>query len=112
MTRLSLHKDGRNQRFFERGFREPGALLMMAMVLALVHFMLACSGKSTDGANGNASPLAIVPAAPVSVAQASLKTVPVEVRVIGNVEAYSTVTVRAQIDGLLERVYFTEGQDV
>ena len=91
---------------------EPGALILVAMVLALVSLMLGCSGKTTNGGSGNASPLAIAPAAPVSVAQVSLRTVPMEVRVIGNVEAYSTVTVRAQIDGQLERVYFTEGQDV
>src|SRR5689334_4574267 len=103
MTRVSLHKDRRNELFVQRGFGEPGALIVAAMVLALVSLMPACSGKTTNGGSGNASPLAVAPAAPVSVAQVSLRSVPMEVRIIGNVEAYSTVTVRAQIDGQLER---------
>jgi RND family efflux transporter, MFP subunit len=37
---------------------------------------------------------------------------PVEVRVIGNVEAYATITVKAQIGGELQKVYFREGDAV
>ncbi len=40
------------------------------------------------------------------------KTVPVQVRAIGNVEAYSTVSVKSQIGGILTGVHFREGQDV
>jgi multidrug efflux system membrane fusion protein len=40
------------------------------------------------------------------------KTVPVQLRAIGNVEAYSTVTVKSKVGGELVRVHFTEGQDV
>ncbi len=49
---------------------------------------------------------------PVLVATASEKSVPVEVQVIGNVEAYSTITVRAQVGGELTNVYFREGDFV
>jgi multidrug efflux system membrane fusion protein len=49
---------------------------------------------------------------PVTVAKALAKTVPVQVEVIGNVEAYSNVSVRTQIAGEIERAYFTQGQDV
>ncbi|MGH9603255.1 MAG: efflux RND transporter periplasmic adaptor subunit [Terriglobales bacterium] len=52
------------------------------------------------------------PAAPVSVAKVEQKSVPLELRVIGAVEAYSTVDVKAQVDGQLTEVHFTEGQDV
>lgn len=51
-------------------------------------------------------------AAPVTVVTAVQQTVPVEVRAIGNVEAYSTVTVKSQVDGEIEQVRFTEGQEV
>jgi membrane fusion protein, multidrug efflux system len=86
---------------------------LAGLILATAALMPACSGNGANGANGgNAAAPPFIPAAPVSVARATLKTVPMEVRVIGNGEAYSTVTVRAQIDGRLERVYFTEGQDV
>jgi multidrug efflux system membrane fusion protein len=49
---------------------------------------------------------------PVTVAKALAKTIPVQVEVIGNVEAYSNVSVRTQIAGEIERAYFTQGQDV
>jgi multidrug efflux system membrane fusion protein len=40
------------------------------------------------------------------------KDVPVEVQAIGTVEAYSTVSVKAQISGPLQRVHFREGDYV
>jgi len=52
------------------------------------------------------------PAAPVAVATVEQKAVPLELRGIGTVEAYSTVDVKAQVDGELTGVHFTEGQDV
>src|SRR5437588_11182509 len=50
--------------------------------------------------------------APVFVSKAVLKSVPIEIQAIGNVEAYSTVSVKAQIGGQLTVVDFTEGADV
>src|ERR1019366_7142925 len=49
---------------------------------------------------------------PVTVAKASTRDVPVEVQVIGNVEAYSTITVKALVGGQLTNVYFKEGDFV
>jgi multidrug efflux system membrane fusion protein len=49
---------------------------------------------------------------PVTVAKATMKSVPVQVEAIGNVEAYSNVSVRTQMAGEIERAYFTQGQDV
>jgi len=51
-------------------------------------------------------------AIPVTVAAVVQKTVPVQIRAIGNVEAYSIVGVKSQIGGVLMRVHFREGQDV
>ncbi|HXX23194.1 MAG TPA: biotin/lipoyl-binding protein, partial [Terriglobia bacterium] len=50
--------------------------------------------------------------APVTTARAALASVPVQVHAIGNVEAYSTVSVKAQVAARIEKAYFTEGQDV
>lgn len=52
------------------------------------------------------------PAVPVLIGKVGQKTVSVEERVIGNGEAYSTVQIKSQVDGRVERVYFAEGQDV
>src|ERR1043166_3059467 len=49
---------------------------------------------------------------PVTVAVVSQKNVPVEVQVIGNVEAYSTISMKAQVTGQLTNVYFHEGDFV
>jgi multidrug efflux system membrane fusion protein len=40
------------------------------------------------------------------------KTVPLEIQGVGNVEAFSTVTVKAQVGGELTQVNFQEGSDV
>ncbi|GAB4411604.1 MAG: efflux RND transporter periplasmic adaptor subunit [Thermodesulfovibrionales bacterium] len=51
-------------------------------------------------------------AVPVTAASVTQKTVPVQVRAIGNVDAYSSVGVKAQVGGELIQVHFKEGQDV
>src|SRR5262249_30040988 len=40
------------------------------------------------------------------------KVAPLEIQAVGNVEAYSTITVRSQVPGVLTRVEFQEGADV
>lgn len=52
------------------------------------------------------------PAVPVSVAAAVQKDIPVQIEAIGNVEAYSTVSLKSRVDGQLSAVYFQEGRDV
>src|SRR5690242_1059257 len=52
------------------------------------------------------------PPVPVSVATATRESVPVEIRVIGAVEASETVQVKSQIAGELMNVRFVEGGDV
>ncbi|MGA2467909.1 MAG: efflux RND transporter periplasmic adaptor subunit [Thermodesulfobacteriota bacterium] len=49
---------------------------------------------------------------PVTVSTAIQKMVPVQLLVIGNVQAYSTVAVKSLVGGELVGVHFTEGQDV
>jgi len=46
---------------------------------------------------------------PVTVTRVVQKDVPIGLQVVGNVEAYLTVTVKAQVGGELTRVYFREG---
>ena len=51
-------------------------------------------------------------AVPVVVATVAQKTVPLQLRGIGNVEAFSSVAIKSQISGQLTAVHFREGQDV
>jgi len=64
------------------------------------------------GCSGNAA--APPPPPPVSVTSATVvqKTMPLQVRAIGSVEAYSNVSVKTQITGELTGVFFKEGDDV
>ncbi|MCG6551759.1 MAG: efflux RND transporter periplasmic adaptor subunit [Candidatus Magnetominusculus sp. LBB02] len=52
------------------------------------------------------------PVVPVLTAVVEKKTVPIEIKAVGNVEPYLTVTVLSQIDGVLQGVHFKEGEDV
>jgi len=52
------------------------------------------------------------PVVPVSVAAVTRQDVPVLARAIGTAQAFQSVTLRARVDGTLDRVLFTEGQRV
>lgn len=69
-----------------------------------------CSNPTTGQPAGKgpkgASPV------PVVTGRAVQKSVPVEIRAIGNGQAYSVVNVKAQVGGTLTRVSFKEGQFV
>ena len=55
---------------------------------------------------------AAAPAVPVSTAAVIRKTVPVRLYAIGNVEAYTSVAVKARVDGQIVSVHFKEGDEV
>src|SRR3954468_16580999 len=73
---------------------------------------LLLAGCSRDAAPDDAKKLHSTVAVPVVVAQAIASNVPVTLRNIGNVESFSTVTVRSQITGQILKVHFQEGQEV
>jgi multidrug efflux system membrane fusion protein len=52
------------------------------------------------------------PAVPVVVATVEQKDVPLQLKAIGTVEAYATVSVKSQVTGQLTAVHFREGDDV
>ena len=52
------------------------------------------------------------PGAPVKVARAEAREMPVEIAATGNVEPFSTITVKAQIGGTLVKVPFRDGDMV
>ena len=74
----------------------------------------ACSGgeavTSRPPSGGRGGPSA--PAVPVVTATVAEKAVPLEIDIIGTVEAFSTVLMRAQLTGELTSVRFKEGDDV
>ncbi len=70
-------------------------------------------GRQGGGAGGRrgggADPNAPIP---VVAGKAEEKNVPIYLDGLGTVQAYNTVTVKARVDGQLDKVAFTEGQDV
>ncbi len=85
-------------------FRCTGvALLIGAATLAA-----GCSSTSTKKAQA-ASPATGIP---VMVAAVTMKTMPLELRAVGNVEAYSTVSIKSQVSARVVSVHFKQGQDV
>jgi membrane fusion protein, multidrug efflux system len=52
------------------------------------------------------------PAVPVTVAEVATKTVPVGLHAVGNVEPYTTVALKARVDGQIVAVKFKDGDEV
>jgi multidrug efflux system membrane fusion protein len=90
------------------------ALVLRLAIIALPLGTFSCSGGA--GASAPAPPGGgrggVAGPVPVTVATVERKSVPVEIRVIGTAEAYSTVSVHSQVTGQLEAVRFKEGDDV
>ena len=86
--------------------------LSMAMLGALFafDFLTACSGESSGSTKGGDAQRKR--AMPVTASSVEIQTVPVQLRAVGNVQAYSTVSISAQISGELISVHFKEGQEV
>ena len=86
------------------------------ILTAAVTALLALNGCSTSTAGssggGKGGKKGMGGDAPVTVAVATTKDVPVEIQVIGNVEAYSTISVKAQVTGQLTLSSFNEGDYV
>lgn len=79
------------------------ALGSSLFILAGVFLLSFCSGEKRERP---------VVALPVEVATVVQKQVPVQLRTIGTVQPYSTVTVKSRVAGQIMQVSFAEGQDV
>ena len=82
--------------------------LLLALLVVVSAMLPACSGADAEAPRANPSQ----PAVPVTVGRVVEKAMPLEVNVVGAVEAFSTVSVRAQVTGELKAVNFDQGEDV
>src|SRR5688572_30925756 len=85
----------------------PIAVISLCFLLALAA-VSGCEKSEAQPQQQAAAP----PAVPVAVGAAVRKAMPLDAGVVGTVEAYSTVSVRAQITGELTDVKFQQGDDV
>jgi multidrug efflux system membrane fusion protein len=78
----------------------------------LSHFFLLTSALLPAFSCGPKEGPHLPEAVPVEVISVIQKDIPLELHAIGNIQAYSTVSVKSRVAGQLMRVYFKEGQDV
>lgn len=86
----------------------PARVVVLMALLAGAAVSSACSKNASGKSAAKGSTVAV----PVTASEVVMKTIPIQLRAIGNVQAYSTVSVKSQVEGTLANVYFTEGQDV
>lgn len=87
----------------------PLRRLFIFIYAAFLILSASCSGESGKSGDKTGRDEASVP---VRVARVEQKDVPVQLTAIGNVEAYSIVEVKPQVNGELSKVYFKEGENV
>lgn len=85
----------------------PLLILAALILLALIWFAAGSLGRMRAP-----QPAAAVPAVKVTTALVREEDVPIRLTGVGTVQPVATVTVRSRVDGQLDRVGFTEGQDV
>jgi membrane fusion protein, multidrug efflux system len=93
-------------------FMTTDKILLPLAVTALLMTVAACNNNSSKAGGPAARGRGDGGPVPVVVAKVSERDVPINVDVIGNVEAYSTITVKAQVGGELTKVSFREGDFV
>ncbi|MBI1819098.1 MAG: efflux RND transporter periplasmic adaptor subunit [Nitrospirae bacterium] len=81
-------------------------------LVPIIFLIFSNCSNSTTGQPAGKGPKGGTPPVPVVTGRAIQKSVPVEIRAIGNGQAYSVVNVKAQVGGTLTRVSFKEGQFV
>ncbi|HET7363325.1 MAG TPA: efflux RND transporter periplasmic adaptor subunit [Burkholderiales bacterium] len=85
-----------------------GAALIVVLAAAGAASYFSIDSRAKEARKAAKGP----PAVMVMVAAAAQETVPVRVQVIGNVEPYLTVAVKARVDGQIVAVNFREGEQV
>jgi multidrug efflux system membrane fusion protein len=83
-------------------------ILSVAGLVLLLLFMWHCLAAKSDKSPRQNVQQAVF----VVIAGVTQTDVPIEIKGIGNVEALSTISVRSQIEGTLQQVFFTPGQEV
>jgi multidrug efflux system membrane fusion protein len=90
--------------------RPARAALGWVLIAGILLIATGCSGDVSEGNVAHAKrPAAAIP---VTVARAVQKSMPVELQAVGTADAYSTVAVKAQVEGELTAVHLQEGQCV
>lgn len=89
--------------------------ILLWLLLCAATALVGCKGKTPEASGGKevkgVEKRAQRPV-PVTAAVAVQKNIPIEIKTIGNIESYATVAIKARVNGELQKVHFTEGQEV
>lgn len=91
--------------------RRRWLLIVAVLLITPVGGIIWWTTRATSAAS-NATASAPKPPIPASIGTAEKKDVDVYLTGLGMVQAFNTVTVKVRVDGTLQKVFFTEGQDV
>jgi multidrug efflux system membrane fusion protein len=80
----------------------PAVVLIVVVAGGVIAFMPGSKSKPSTAS----------PPVPITAGMVEVKDVPVYLTGLGTVQAFNTVTVNTRVDGQLDKVDFTEGQDV
>src|SRR5687768_8573128 len=94
-----------------QNYRVSRMRVAVILSISLIPGVLA-AGCATEAQPQQQGSSTAAPAVPVAVGTVVRKAMPLDTAVVGTVEAYSTVSVRAQITGELTQVKFQQGDDV
>jgi len=86
----------------------PALSVFSAILVICALFLAGCPNQSAPPKMKGAGKQAAV----VTTAAVRQEPVPVDIQVIGSVEPFTSIRVKAQVNGQLTKVYFKEGQDV
>ena len=100
MISSDQHRNTRN-----RGFSFLPRFSDLGIGFLLITMLVSCTAESKVEEKKRSG-------VPITAATTIQRDVPVELRAIGNVEAFSAVSIKALVSGELAKVNFTEGQDV
>ena len=90
--------------------KRVGLILISLILLGVIGFLgIRAVAKPNKPDRSNTKGQGVTP---VTVATVTEKTVPVQLQAIGNVQAYSTVSITPQVGGIITGVYFKKGQEV
>ncbi len=85
-------------------------IFVVALTLLAGSTIAGCSLGSSDQAQAKTP--ARREGVPVAAATVESRVVPIDLRAIGNVQAYSSVTIKTLVDGQVTQIAFREGQEV
>jgi membrane fusion protein, multidrug efflux system len=109
---VAAPEDGRTPEAPESSGWKMTIIVTLAVVLVGGAVWFARSHAAGGEKKGPGARAMELPPVPVIAGTVAQKDVPIYLTGIGNVQAFNTVTVRARVDGQIDKIAFTEGQDV